>query len=152
MLSAIFILMSLDETAHIHEAIGEKLHLALNTGGFLLFAWVIPAAIFVALLALVYRRFLLNLPRKTRLLFVVSGAMYVGGAIGMELLEGKYLGTSVTMPVVWIIITTIEETLEISGLIVFLHTLMSYSMIEGRSELELRTAPERETAKCASRK
>ena len=37
---------------------------------------------------LCYLRFLLQLERRTRLLFVAAGALFVGGALGMEMIAG----------------------------------------------------------------
>jgi hypothetical protein len=141
-LSVIFVLMSMDEAVAIHETLGEKLRLALHTGGFLTFAWVIPAAIFIALLALAYRNFLLDLPAKTSALFVAAGAVYVGGALGLELIEGKYLAVGADLPALLILITTTQETLEIAGLIVFMYALMSYINSQGKSEICIGPEPE----------
>ncbi len=134
-LSVLFVLMSMDETVAIHESLGEKLHLALHTDGFLFFAWVIPAAVFLTLLALAYRNFLLALPAKTRGLFVAAAAAYVGGALVLELIEGKFLAVGAGLPGLWILITTTEETLEIAGLIVFIYGLMSYINSQGGNDI-----------------
>ncbi|MCA1991662.1 MAG: hypothetical protein LDL41_06395 [Coleofasciculus sp. S288] len=38
-----------------------------------------------------YWKFLAHLPAKMRRLFLLSGAIYIGGAIGVELAHGYYL-------------------------------------------------------------
>src|SRR5215212_12039931 len=75
-LSIILMLLSLDEVASIHEAIGQQserlLHSAtgFTPGGAISFFWVVPGAIFVIIVLLAYLRFLADLPRSTRRLFL----------------------------------------------------------------------------------
>src|SRR5215211_5069088 len=82
-LSAIFLLLSLDEVASIHEAIGAQserlLHgtTGLTPSGAISFFWVVPGAIFVIIVLLAYLRFLANLPQPTRRLFLFAGALFV---------------------------------------------------------------------------
>jgi uncharacterized integral membrane protein len=135
-LSIGFLVMSVDETAQFHEALGAKLRTAFDTSGFLMFAWVVPAAAFIAFLAVAYRGFLLELPVMTRRLFILAGAVYVGGAVGLEMLEGKYVSWSASWPAGWILLTTVQETFEIVGLIVFLYALVNYAEQHSRKSLQ----------------
>lgn len=82
-LSLIFLYLSLDEACSIHEISMSPLKAALNASGFLSFAWVIPASIFLAIFLLVFLRFIKALPQKTRSLFIKAGTLYVSGALGM---------------------------------------------------------------------
>jgi hypothetical protein len=93
-LSAIFALMSLDETAAIREQTTTPIKNYLNSGGVFLFAWVIPALAFVVFAGLYFLRFLLSLDATTRRRFLLAGAVYVGGALGMEMVAGH----SVSLP------------------------------------------------------
>src|SRR5918993_2151452 len=67
-LSIILLLLSLDEVASIHEAIGQQserlLHsiTGLTPGGAITFFWVVPGSIFVVIVLLAYLRFLADLP------------------------------------------------------------------------------------------
>lgn len=127
-LSIIFLFLSLDEAISIHERTASSIRSALNTSGFLYLAWVIPAAIFVLIVFLVFLRFLAALPAKTRRLFLVAGAIYVGGAIGMELLNAPYWEFYGSEPqdMAYVTIATIEEFLEMLGIVVFIYALLSY--------------------------
>jgi hypothetical protein len=49
--------------------------------------WVIPYGIASAVLALLYFRFVWQLPRVTRARFIVAGLLFVGGALGFEMLS-----------------------------------------------------------------
>jgi hypothetical protein len=125
-LSMIFVYMSADEAARIHELTQEPLRAAYHLTGFFHYCWVIVAIPLVLLFVLAYLRFLRDLPQTTRLLFIVSGAIFVGGALGMDMLGGYFmthpLGNFDMQP----IMITIEEFMENLGIVLFIFTLLSY--------------------------
>ncbi|MCO5723344.1 hypothetical protein [Robiginitalea marina] len=57
---------------------------------------------------------------------VVSGIIYVSGAIGIELLEGREAVTHGFESPGFKVLYTLEESLEMGGLILFLYALLSY--------------------------
>ena len=125
-LAAIFFALSLDESAAFHEEVGSRLQSLLDTGGIFYFAWVIPGSIFVAITGLYFIPFLLKLPRRTAIGFSLAGTLFVSGAIGMELIGG-YLAEGVEeRGWRYHLAATTEETLEITGLNLFLWTLLDY--------------------------
>jgi len=141
-LSGIFLLMSVDEIARLHESFGEAIERALaefadfTPGGFLSFFWVVPSAIFVLVVLLAYIRFLAGLPRRTLILFVVAGTIYVGGAIGVEMIQAQltFINTTGSEQVAtannslswWMVRLNLEELFEVVGIIVFCYALLSY--------------------------
>jgi hypothetical protein len=128
-LSAAFLYISVDETAQIHELLIEPLHVLFATSGILLFAWVIPGTIVVLVMALAYLRFLAHLPARTRHLFIVAAALYVGGALGMEMLGGYVADELPNQTIVRGAVATIEDLFEMMGVIVFMYALMSYNLL-----------------------
>jgi hypothetical protein len=124
-LAVIFGLMSMDEGAELHARLIEPLRAMWDPGGFLYMAWVIPAAIAVFLFVLAYIPFLLHLSNRFRTLFIVSGAIYVGGALGLEMLGGYFLDTYGSGVLTRLTMIT-EETFEKVGAIVFIYTLLTY--------------------------
>jgi hypothetical protein len=150
-LSVIFIYFSADESASIHEAIGQlSEHLLHNTTGFtpsgaISFFWVVPGAVFVLIVLVAYLRFLAHLPRSTRRLFLFAGAVFVLGALGIEMLSaqvssssgaianffGMDLGLSQhsanALPKIMIgLQTCVEEMFEMLGLTAFVYALLAY--------------------------
>src|SRR5215213_2091640 len=150
-LSIILMLLSLDEVASIHEAIGQQserlLHSAtgFTPGGAISFFWVVPGAIFVFIVLLAYLRFLADLPQSTRRLFLFAGALFVLGALGIEMLSaqvssssegianffGMELGLSrhsgSAIPKIMIgLQTCAEEMFEMLGLTAFVYALLAY--------------------------
>ena len=123
-LSVLFVGLAVDETVMIHEMANDTLREALGTGGLLYFAWVIPGALFVLAVAAVFGRFLMGLDRRTRGLFAWAGVLFVGGAIGMELVAGLIAEAEGVEGVAHMAEQAVEETLEMSGSIVFLYALL----------------------------
>lgn len=75
---------------------------------------------------LVFRKFIFSLPFRTKALFILAGAIYVGGAIGMESIGGYIADTPGLHPAAYAVAATIEELLEMLGVIIFIYALLSY--------------------------
>jgi hypothetical protein len=123
-----FCFMAMDEAWTIHEdLIGPVRQAAFgnHSAGIFYNAWVIPAIGLVAVLGLFFLRFLFLLDVKTRIAFVVAGAIYLFGVLGMEMIDSSYLeahGKTFTYK----LMTIAEETFEMSGLILFVRSLLVY--------------------------
>lgn len=126
LLAFIFLLMSIDEAAGLHELLIAPVRKAYDLGGAFNFAWVVPGAIFCLYLAVHYWKFLFHLPLRTRILVCIAAGLYVGGAIGLEMLGGWYAESHGSENWPYTIIATLEETCEMSGLVVFMHALLGY--------------------------
>lgn len=125
-LSLIFLFLSIDETSSIHERLTAPVKESLNTSGLLFYAWVIPYSIGLMVFLLVYARFLLNLPKKTMILFIVSGCIFVTGAIGFELLGGRQAEQFGPNDLLYSLFYTCEELLEMLGIAIFIYALLTY--------------------------
>jgi hypothetical protein len=125
-LSLIFLFLSIEEQIGLHERTMEPLRSALNVGGFLYFAWVIPGTIFSLIILLLYQRFLVALPIQTRRLFILAGSVYIAGSIGLEMLGAPLWDLYGGEFLLAAIITTLEEAFEMFGVIVFIYALLSY--------------------------
>lgn len=125
-LAVIFLYLALDDGAAIHENIIRPLRDTLHTSGVLYFAWVIPYGIFVLILMLLYLRFLFSLPVRIRYLIILAGMLYVGGALGFELIGGYWTDHYGQDNVTYALLTTCEQSLQMAGILVFVYTLMSY--------------------------
>ncbi len=128
-LSFIFLYLSMDEGAVIHEIFADPLQATLNPTGYLAFAWQIVFVPLVIIFALLYFRFLFHLPPRIRNLFIVAGLLYVGGAVVVEALSANrwYLDGGVTFT--YLTIGTVEELFEMLGVVVFIFALLSYMAV-----------------------
>ena len=134
-LSLIFLYLSIDEAARIHETIGTTLSLKFfgDTHGFIHYTWVLYGIPSVLILAACYLKFLLHLPRRTMRLFVLAGVTYVGGVLIAEMINARHADLHGTKNLVYQMMTVGEEFLEMSGIVTFIYALMSYIGSQVRS-------------------
>jgi spermidine synthase len=125
-LAIIFLYLSMDEGAALHELTTGPLRDLFGATGVIFFAWVIVGVPLALIFVLVYLRFLFHLPTNIRNLFVLAGMMYVGGAVVIEGINSNlwYLNNGSTL--FYSAITSVEEFFEMTGVIVFIYTLLSY--------------------------
>ena len=123
-----FIYLAIDEAWSFHEMLIDPVRWLLGQEGLgiFYFAWVIPGMAGVGILALLFLGFLLRLPSSTRWSFLGAGAIYLGGAIGIEMIGGRYGEAHGFENLTAQLITHLEESMEMAGMIVFIHALLRY--------------------------
>lgn len=123
----IFVFLAVDEAGSIHELTMAPLRTWFGLSGYFHFAWVLPAALLLVVFVVAYIPFLRHLGRRDGGFFVLSGAIYVGGAVGMEMLGSKYFSSHHGRhDATYMMLTTVEEALELAGLVLFIHILLSH--------------------------
>jgi hypothetical protein len=125
-LAALFVCLSIDEGVRFHEMMHTVIASRVETHGLLYFPWVIPALIFAAVVGLYYLPFLIRLDRHTAVLFAVAGATYVMGAVGMDMIGGIIVEAYGMESIHHSFAQTVEELLEMVGVLVFLYALMDH--------------------------
>ncbi len=132
-LAAIFLYLSVDEAAMLHETLIHEMVLklmpTLDAHGYLLYPWVLAGSAFALVIGLSYLRFLFRLPSKTRWGFLLSGLIYVGGAVGLDLVEGTYDDQYGREHFVYAMLVAFEESLEMVGILLFLCSLYGYMTV-----------------------
>jgi hypothetical protein len=123
-LSGIFAYMSVDEMASLHERLIPPMRALFDAGGIFYFAWVIPAIGLLIVFAVVYFRFWLQLPKKPRFYIGLAGTLYVLGALGVELIGGYLADAGDENSFSYSLVTTIEEGLEMTGVVLFIYGLL----------------------------
>jgi hypothetical protein len=121
-ITAMLAWMSLDEAAEIHEHLGGL----IGTTGVLYFDWVIPAAGVVAAVAVIYWPFVRALAPRSRTRLVIAAAVYLGGALVMELPLGWWTEQRGTEGLGYGLIDWVEETLEMVGAVLALVALIAH--------------------------
>ena len=124
-LGLIFLFLTIDELYSVHNRLGGSLAQILGTSGYLHNDWVIPYTIATIFILTMYSRFLLALPKRTAILFVVAGLIYLAGAVGFEVIGGHHIELY-QRDLTYHIYATIEEFLEILGISIFIYSLLSY--------------------------
>jgi hypothetical protein len=124
-LSTLFLYLSMDEGAVIHEILAEPLHDQFNTSGYLEFGWQIIAIPLVILFGLLYFRFWIKLPPHTRLWFAIAAVVYAGGALIIEGISANEASSS-GINMKYLTIATLEEMCEMLGVVIFIYALLTY--------------------------
>lgn len=138
-LALVFFYLAIDEAGQLHERVIDPLRSYLKVSGIFFFTWVIPAAIILIIFGLTYLKFMLHLPASTRHLFIMAGAFYVGGALGIELIGGYHASQWGMNNFPYHVIATVEEALEMLGITIFIHALLEHlkAISENLCKLEL---------------
>ena len=105
--------LSLDEVAELHERMGAALDFAGNP---LTYGWVLPGLLIIAGLAALFARFVLSQGDGVRGILVTAAAIVLGGGIVVEAINGELDGRS-TAAWIYLLSTTIEENLELVGIL-----------------------------------
>ena len=138
-LSVVFYILAFDEWFTIHDTLGKLFSDSMGGLGDL-FGWTLLYIILIPLFLLASIRFLLALPKPTALGFIASGAIFVFGAIGLELLNTEEFQLLFNFQVSSIgayIIGFLEEFFEILGIFLFNFFVFTY----GQSYLNLSVWP-----------
>jgi hypothetical protein len=153
----VFIFLGIDEGSQIHEKFMLVTLRLMNHGeisgevfGWLYYAWVIPYGIAAIGLGLWLMRWFIALDSNLRIRMLVSGAVYIFGAVFLEMLSGKIaegLSPSIMTPAqmafmpcdvyepgtchlyvspLYIAVYTCEETCEMLGLILCASVMISW--------------------------
>jgi hypothetical protein len=132
LLAVIFTLLGWDEAVSLHERL-----MAVNllrtlpktvqipwVAELFHFSWVVVGVPVTLAVGVAYGRWFLALPRQQRRLLLVAIALYLGGALGMEMVGGIVQSLFSLNSVAYIFSTSVEELLEMSGMAVLIYTLL----------------------------
>jgi hypothetical protein len=125
-LGIIFIGLSIDESVMFHEMLDKLIRIVLATDGGLQLPWVVLGFAFALVVFLAYAAFLISLPKRFAGLFIISGGLFVGGAVGMELVSGYAIALHGVSSAYHTFAQTVEESLEMAGSILFFYSLGEY--------------------------
>jgi hypothetical protein len=141
-LGAIFVYLSLDEGTQLHEGLIDPMQRMFDIdSGPLLFAWVIPGMLALLAFAAFYLRFWLALPSRPRLFVGLGGAVFVGGALGIEMLGGIYRTTEEAGEG-YALFTGFEEAFEMVGASLFVYGVLLVALHSQGSATPLRVVDE----------
>ncbi len=122
-LGCIFIYLAFDELLALHEHFIDARFLPKFDSLFH-FRWVVLGIGLIVIVFGVFLPFLLKLPRITAARLFIAGAVYVLGALVMEMVGGYVFETYGPETAIYSISTIIEETIEDIGLMLALRTML----------------------------
>lgn len=141
-LALIFAYLSIDEAVAIHEMLNEPLRQSLHAGGFLHYPWVLAGAAGVLAVGAAYWRFLLHLSPHVRRQVVIAAAVFVGGALGMEMVSAKFASSLGTGTLPYGLASLAEEFMEMTGVALFFRALLHH-LAASTASVCVAMAPER---------
>lgn len=123
-----FVAIAADEFMSLHELLTGPIRGAAAgaMGNLFHYGWIAVGFPLALLLGVAFWRFLGHLPARTRLQFIAAGAMFIGGALVLEALGGVIAASLGPMSVAHSVAATIEEALEMLGVIWFIRELLRY--------------------------
>lgn len=133
LLSVGFTYLSLDEVIKLHKILIFPFCRRMVGSSFPCDFWVVPASLLVLVLAAIYWRLLADLDRRTRWLFLGSALIYLAGALGMETVSGLCQSWYGRESFHYVLSSTLEESLEMAGVILFIYSLLGYLSRESRT-------------------
>jgi hypothetical protein len=128
-----FHLLSLDEVAGFHEFVNtmvEDTH------------WTTYGAAIALVVAVAYLPFLWSLPVRTRWLFIISGSIYIGGAVGIEAATIWHEENDQLNTLAYNLWTAVEEFMEMAGVVLFIYALLGHIAANPKANsLNIRFSP-----------
>ena len=121
--------VSLDQQVTIHQSTIVFLNKLHEFDGFLYFPWVMWALPLCIATGIWFVPFLQKIPRRFAITFVLSGGVFLGAAVGLELLGGKAVSAYGRDSWQYTLEFVTEESLESVGLAIVAVALLEYWQI-----------------------
>ncbi|WP_208597728.1 hypothetical protein [Desulfogranum mediterraneum] len=122
----LFLFLCIDESVTIHEQLTEPFRDLLHLSGVFYYAWIVPYGVAFLVFSAVYCKFLISLPRQQLGLFILSGVVFLSGAIGLEMAGGNLASVHSEQGLAYALCYTGEEFLEMTGVAIFVYSLLFY--------------------------
>jgi hypothetical protein len=123
-LAGLTLYVAADEASQIHELLIVPIDRRFHTSGLFRFGWVIPGIAVAAVVVVLTIRLVQAISPSARVGLVVGGALYLLGAVGMEMAGGAWLDAHGGDAVYRMVFTSIEETMEGVGIVLALAALL----------------------------
>lgn len=139
--------LSYDECFQVHEKMTGPMRAMLGGSdpangaqlGLMYYSWVVPGLIGAFAVSLFFLKFLLRLPVATRRRMILAAGLFVGGCLGMELINGSVM-ESQGDSLLYNILVMAEEGLEMTGMATLIYAMTSHIAEScGRLEVNLHT-------------
>ena len=123
-----FAVYSAVEQCAYYEEIRGLMGLHDSTFGLVSGQWTAVYAVLLIILAFVYLPFLRHLWPRPAAMFVVAGAVFVTGAVGLELVGAYYYTTAQldSKDFLYSVIAGIEDLFEMLGILLWMRSLLAY--------------------------
>lgn len=139
-LAVIFALLSLEEIIGIHSEVTQRLRdvVSITEGFGYAIALSAIALLGLATVAVLFGRFYLHLPARWRRWFTVGAVIYLIGVFASDAVGDYLITASGTPTLAYVVVQTVEEALEMIGVLIFIVMLLDYiRTFVGRISIEI---------------
>lgn len=124
--------LSIDEGSGVHEQLIGIIRDQRLIGSSVN-PWIIYATIILLIVGVIFVRFFLGLPRRTKFLLAMAATIFVSGAFMVDMISGGYVENTGLHKLFFI---PLEEGLELAGASLLVYTLADYAK-QTKSKLTL---------------
>jgi len=132
-LAAGFLFLSYDECFQVHERMTGPMRAMLGGSdpangaslGLMYYSWVVPGLIGAFIVSLFFLKFMLRLPVATRRRMILAASLFLGGCLGMELINGSVMESQGDGLLYNVLVMT-EEGLEMTGMATLIYAMTSH--------------------------
>jgi hypothetical protein len=125
-LGFILLIFSIDDMVSLHERMSKLFKGWTDLNGLFFFKWTIFGIMFLIVFGLVYLWFFWKLDNKFKFLFLLSAVVYFGGALGLEMIGGRFANFNTTKNFGYSLYTTLEEGMEFIGVTLLIYSTLKY--------------------------
>jgi hypothetical protein len=125
--SGLLLFMAIEENASIHVFLSGFMP---AYSPMTMLVWVAPLGVFLIGLSVYFGKLAMRLPRRIAIGFLVSGVIYMSGAVLLDQTGSGIASAAGERNLTYVGISTLEETLEMTGIIIFIHYLLEYIKTE----------------------
>ena len=130
-LAGLFLFLAFDELFKVHGLLFELIRKIFKTLGLPRFIWIIFYSTGLVLLSFLVFPVWQRLSKTVKLWFALSAFTFLGGAIGFDMIEKVYYRSiGWREDLIYGALYTIEESLEMAGLIMFIYSLLLLIQVE----------------------
>jgi hypothetical protein len=125
LLSLLLLALAVDEVAQIHELLSDPLRDRFDLDGVFNYAWVLVYGAAVVVLCAILLPRAAAMPPGLRLMVLVAAALYVGGALGFEMVGSEEADAGGLGGATYASLVVVEESLEFAGTLLLLYALLT---------------------------
>ena len=125
-LSVIPIFLSMDKIMSFHNVFIEIAKVVSEAQGLAHYILIIGITSLIYTFIVVYLALHDDMPKSTQIFLFIAFAIYLEGAIGIELIKQKFISLETYSHFAYYLLLSIREFLETSGVIVLIYALISY--------------------------
>lgn len=129
LLTSIVFAMSIDKAIRLHGYLIQFIQTILgrNDPGMIIYPLVIVLLTIGIAIILQLIKFLRELPANTRKSFIIAGCVFLSGALVLEAIGSSFYDLSGHANLVYDILSILEESLEMAGIIAFIRGLILFA-------------------------